>query len=79
MVFVIDCVVLGFAGSQPAEGLWLILAQIGTFYYFAHFLLVLPLLSVFETPKALPTSISKPVLAGGGGMVGAPAKPMEKA
>ena len=80
VLLVIDAVVLGYAGSQPAEGLWLILAQIATAYYFIHFLIILPLLSVFETPKPLPTSISEPVLRGGGGaMAGAPAKPMEKA
>ncbi|WP_422365189.1 cytochrome b [Pelagibius sp.] len=76
----IDAIVLGYAGSQPAEGLWLAIAQVSTAYYFAYFLIILPLLSVFETPKPLPTSISEPVLRGGGGtLAGAPAKPMEKA
>ena len=80
VLLLIDAVVLGYAGSQPAEGLWLVLAQIATAYYFIHFLIILPLLSVFETPKPLPTSISKPVLRDGAGApAGAPAKPMEKA
>ena len=75
----IDCVVLGFAGANPPEGLWLIAGQLATAYYFIHFLVILPLLSVFETPRPLPTSIGEPVLKGGGSMAGAPAKPMEKA
>jgi len=80
VLLAIDVVLLGFAGAKPAEGLWLLIAQVSTAYYFLHFLVVLPLLSVFETPKPLPTSISEPVLKGGGGaMAGAPAKPMEKA
>ncbi|WP_420345125.1 cytochrome b [Pelagibius sp.] len=80
VLLLIDVVLLGFAGAKPAEGLWLLIAQVSTAYYFLHFLVVLPLLSVFETPKPLPTSISEPVLKGGGGaMAGAPAKPMEKA
>lgn len=37
--------------------------QIATLWYFAHFLLVLPLLSVFERTQPLPLSISKPVLS----------------
>jgi hypothetical protein len=31
-------------------------------YYFLHFLVVLPLVGMFEQPKPLPASISKPVL-----------------
>ena len=48
-------------------------------YYFAHFLIILPLLSIIERPKPLPASISEPVLSGGGMAAGATAKPMEKA
>lgn len=33
-----------------------------TLYYFAHFLVIIPLLGRFETPRPLPTSISQPVL-----------------
>ena len=54
---------LGWIGSKPAEGLYLIIGRISTLYYFAHFLLILPLLGYFEKTKPLPTSISKPVLA----------------
>jgi ubiquinol-cytochrome c reductase cytochrome b subunit len=34
---------------------------------------------MLERPKTLPTSISEPVLKGGGAMAGASAKPMERA
>ena len=54
---------LGWLGAQPAEGIYVRLAQIGTLYYFAYFLVILPVLSVTETPLPLPKSISEAVLA----------------
>jgi quinol-cytochrome oxidoreductase complex cytochrome b subunit len=80
-LLVIDVIVLGYCGAQPAEGIFVSLAFWGTIYYFAHFLVVLPLLGKFERPRPLPRSISEPVLPRGGGPVaaGATAKPMEKA
>jgi ubiquinol-cytochrome c reductase cytochrome b subunit len=58
----------------------LFLGQLATLYYFGYFLVVLPLLSIFETPKRLPLSISEPVLTGGGRAAAhAHSKPMEKA
>ncbi|MEM6711241.1 MAG: cytochrome b/b6 [Pseudomonadota bacterium] len=61
--FAINAVFLGWLGSQPADGIYVTLTQISTFYYFAYFLVVLPLLGLFETPKPLPTSITEAVLA----------------
>jgi quinol-cytochrome oxidoreductase complex cytochrome b subunit len=61
-VLVVDCVVLGYLGSQPPEGSYVVMAQIGTAYYFLHFLILLPLLGKFERPRPLPKSISEPVL-----------------
>ncbi|CAO3431449.1 cytochrome b [Azospirillum endophyticum] len=79
-ILAIDALILGYAGSQPAEGSWLVIARIGTFYYFFHFLVLLPVLGKLERPRPLPTSISESVLKGGGGIAaGAHAKPMEKA
>jgi ubiquinol-cytochrome c reductase cytochrome b subunit len=79
-VLVVACVLLGYAGSQPAEGVWLIIARVAAVYYFAHFLIILPLLGKLERPRPLPSSISEPVLTGGGRMAtAAAAKPMEKA
>jgi quinol-cytochrome oxidoreductase complex cytochrome b subunit len=62
LIFLIDCIVLGWVGMNPAEGNFILIGRIGTAYYFAHFLIVFPLLGWFETPKPLPTSISEPVL-----------------
>ena len=61
-LLVLDCLLLGYLGAQPAEGIYIVLARIGTIYYFAHFLVVLPVLGIVEKPKAVPESISEPVL-----------------
>jgi len=61
-LFVINFVMLAYLGAAPAEGIYVLLAKIGTAYYFAYFLIILPLLGRFETPKPLPTSISEAVL-----------------
>ena len=79
-IFAIDCVVLGYMGALPAEGIYIVIGRIATVYYFAHFLVIIPLLAKFEKTRELPKSISEPVLGGGGGgAAGAVAKPMEKA
>jgi ubiquinol-cytochrome c reductase cytochrome b/c1 subunit len=62
-IFAIVCVVLGYLGSKPADGVYVILARIFTAYYFAHFIIILPLLGLLESPKPLPPSISDDVLA----------------
>ena len=49
------------AVTRP-EGMWLILSRLGAAYYFLHFLVVLPLVGKYEQPRALPTSISQPIL-----------------
>jgi len=78
-LFVVCCLALGWAGQMPAEGLPLLVGQLATVWYFAHFLVILPLLGWFERPLPLPASIAEPVLGGGkAGMVAA-SKPMEKA
>jgi ubiquinol-cytochrome c reductase cytochrome b subunit len=63
-VFLIDCLILGYVGAMPAEGIYVTMGRIATIYYFAHFLLVMPLLSKYEKTLPLPTSISEPVLKG---------------
>ncbi len=62
-VFVIVCVGLGYLGSKPPEGAYVIWSRILTAYYFIHFLVILPLLGLLESPKPLPASISEAVLA----------------
>jgi len=59
-VLLADCILLGFCGAKPAEGIWVVLSRLGTVYYFAHFLVLLPLLSLYERPINLPLSISSP-------------------
>ncbi|MGB8818411.1 MAG: cytochrome b/b6 [Rhizobiaceae bacterium] len=77
-LFVIDTVLLGWLGSRPAQGAGFIamitgggtpgeanyvgMAQIATAYYFGFFLVILPLLGLFETPRRLPNSITEAVL-----------------
>lgn len=80
--FAIVCVMLGWLGSKPAEAPYTTLSLIFTALYFAYFLVALPLLGLFETPKQLPASIADAVLAkkkGGAPVtVGAAASPETK-
>ena len=62
-VFVAVGVGLGYLGSQPAEGGFLIAARVLTAYYFFHFLVLLPLLARFETTRPEPASIAASVAA----------------
>jgi len=62
ILFVINCLFLGYLGAQPAEGIYVILARIATAYYFAHFLIILPVLGIVEKPSDVPDSISDSVL-----------------
>ncbi|MBO0756471.1 MAG: cytochrome b N-terminal domain-containing protein, partial [Bradyrhizobiaceae bacterium] len=64
-IFVIVCVGLGWLGSKPPEGNYVIVARIFTAWYFLHFLVILPLLGLLETPRPLPNSISEAVLKKG--------------
>jgi quinol-cytochrome oxidoreductase complex cytochrome b subunit len=64
-IFMATVVGLGYLGSKPPEGGYVIAARILTIYYFAHFLIVLPLLGLFEKTKPLPNSISESVLKDG--------------
>ncbi|MGM0560532.1 MAG: cytochrome b [Pseudomonadota bacterium] len=77
-VLVVACLVLGYVGAKPPEQPWVTIGQIATAYYFAHFLIILPLLGRLERPKPLPASISDPVLKSDGSGA-SQAKPMEKA
>jgi quinol-cytochrome oxidoreductase complex cytochrome b subunit len=61
-VLVIDCIVLGYVGANPPEGWFVLVGRVATFYYFFHFLILLPVLGLIERPLPLPQSISAPVL-----------------
>ncbi len=62
-IFVVVCVALGYLGSKPPEGAYVIWSRILTAYYFAHFIIILPLVGLLESPKPLPPSIADQVLA----------------
>jgi ubiquinol-cytochrome c reductase cytochrome b/c1 subunit len=70
VLFCITCVALGYLGSRPAEGSYVVWSRIFTFLYFAHFLLILPIVGLIETPKKLPRSIAESVLSKAGGSAG---------
>ena len=59
IVLVIDFFVLMWAGAMPAEGLIPLISLIGTIYWFAYFLVVLPLLGLFEEPLPQPVTIEE--------------------
>jgi ubiquinol-cytochrome c reductase cytochrome b subunit len=78
-IFVVVCVILGFAGSglpdnyflshhaPPADGgfhfTYKIVGQLATFWYFFHFLVIIPLVSKIERTEKAPASITEAVLA----------------
>ncbi|MCU7810576.1 MAG: cytochrome b N-terminal domain-containing protein [Candidatus Thiodiazotropha sp. (ex Notomyrtea botanica)] len=57
-LFVIDFFVLGFLGTQPTTDLYKLMAQIGTFYYFAFFLLM-PIYSKMDKTKPVPERVTE--------------------
>ncbi|HTJ57543.1 MAG TPA: cytochrome b N-terminal domain-containing protein [Devosiaceae bacterium] len=61
-LFVLNFIMLTYLGAQPAQGIYVVLSKVGVAYYFAYFLIILPLLSRFEVPRPLPASISESVL-----------------
>ena len=78
-VFVAVALGLGVCGGKPAHEPWVRLSQVLTAYYFAHFLIILPIVSKLEKTTPLPNSISEAVLAkygksGGGAPVAQPAE-----
>jgi ubiquinol-cytochrome c reductase cytochrome b/c1 subunit len=68
-LLVFDVLILGYCGAHPPAGTIVVVGQLGTFYYFFHFLILFPLLGKLERPRPLPTSIGSaalgPAAAGG--------------
>ena len=69
VIFVLTCLALGWCGAQlPDEPVGPLPIQVVTFsqlltaYYFAFFLIILPVLGIMEKPKRLPDTIAKPIL-----------------
>jgi ubiquinol-cytochrome c reductase cytochrome b/c1 subunit len=63
--FVAVCLGLGWLGSQEVSDNTTLAARILAACYFAFFLIVLPLLGLFEKTKPLPASIADAILAKG--------------
>jgi ubiquinol-cytochrome c reductase cytochrome b subunit len=63
-ILILDVLILGWCGGLPAEEPYVMISQVATMYYFAHFLMILPLLSMVERTLPLPNSISESVLHG---------------
>ncbi len=61
-VFILNFLLLMYLGAQPAVATYVLLAKVGTAYYFGYFLIILPIVSRIETPAPLPASISESVL-----------------
>ncbi len=66
-ILLADVLVLGYIGGAAPTPAVILIGQIATIYYFAHFLLILPIVSMMERPRPLPNSITEAVLAGKGG------------
>ncbi|HEX3861598.1 MAG TPA: cytochrome b N-terminal domain-containing protein [Stellaceae bacterium] len=67
----IDVFVLGYVGHNPPSGSIVTIGQIATFYYFLHFLILIPLIGKIERPRPLPISIGAAVLGAGAGAAAA--------
>jgi ubiquinol-cytochrome c reductase cytochrome b subunit len=77
-LFFFSVLALGYLGGKPAEGVYVAWAQLFTAYYFAFFLLIMPILGVMETPSAMPRSIAESVLGGSGQPAGAASAPEKR-
>lgn len=71
-ILVVDVLVLGYAGGAEATPPNVIIGQVATLYYFLHFLVILPIVSMTERPRPLPNSITEAVLKNKGGSSPAP-------
>ena len=80
LFFVIFCLLLGYLGAKPPEGIYLLLSRVSTIYYFAFFLVIMPILSRIEKPSPMPIGISNPATNNtsdsGGGVSGTPSYAM---
>ncbi len=47
-IFFTNCILLGYLGGQPAEQPYISISQFATLYYFAHFLIIIPIISHLE-------------------------------
>ena len=59
--FVADVILLGYCGSRPAQGAFLIFSQLATFWYFFHLLILTPLIVKLEKPLPVPMSLARAI------------------
>ncbi|HWJ20212.1 MAG TPA: cytochrome b N-terminal domain-containing protein [Geobacterales bacterium] len=59
LALVVDVLALGYLGAIPPEGSAILAAKVFTLYYFAHFLVVMPIVGLIETPRPMPSNISE--------------------
>lgn len=64
LLFVTNVFILGYVGGKPAEGAYVLISKLATLYYFAHFLVITPIVGWIEQPRKLPNSIAESVLKG---------------
>ena len=62
LVVFINCIVLGWVGAMPAEGVYVLIARIASVYYFSFFLIIMLYFLVMKISE-LPSSISAAVLS----------------
>ncbi len=65
-IFVACGIGLGYLGAMPPEGGYVVASRVLGVYYFAFFLIIMPLLGLFEKTSPVPASIADAVLAKGG-------------
>jgi len=56
---------------MPAEGAYVAIGRVATVYYFAHFLIIMPVLGFVEKTKPVPLSIADPIISGSGNLAAA--------
>ncbi|MDF3047160.1 MAG: cytochrome b [Candidatus Midichloriaceae bacterium] len=59
VIFIVTFVILGYIGGKPPEEPYLTIGRICTFWYFTHFLLILPMITKHEKILPHPSSISE--------------------
>ncbi|NCP11328.1 MAG: cytochrome b/b6 [Sphingomonadales bacterium] len=63
-ILVADVLVLGYLGQAHVTSWVVLMSQICTMYYFAHFLIIVPIVSRIEKTLPMPNSITEAVLSG---------------
>lgn len=62
LLLAMDVVLLAIAAAQPARGVWPAVIDVTTIWFFAHFLVVTPLVTTLETPRTVPARLTRRVV-----------------